>query len=121
MLEKRPQLVFRHFSMQCDYRTKNQRDSLEVIQFLFERCKSAELDGYIYDCMAHPTMRKRKHGCLSGVSKAGNAWFTLNEKSNLESLNLKHTQIIIPSLIGPYQSVLNTIKLSGTQNFVQLS
>lgn len=28
---------------------------------------------------------------------------------------------MIPSLIGPYQSVLNTVKLSGTQNFVQLA
>lgn len=77
LLEKRPQLVFRHFGMQCDYRTVNHRDCLEVIQFIMERSKSAELDGYMYDCLAHPNLRKRKYGCLSGVSKAGNTWFTL--------------------------------------------
>ena len=71
-MEKRPNLVFKYFQMSCDYRTVNQRDCLEVIQFILERSKTAELDGYIYDCMQHPTMRKRKHGCLSGVSKAGN-------------------------------------------------
>jgi hypothetical protein len=63
--------------MHCDYRTVNHRESLEVIQFMLERCKSAELDGYTYDCMSQPTLRKRKYGCLSGISKAGNAWFTL--------------------------------------------
>ena len=31
ILEKRPNLVFRHFSMHCDYRTTNQRDCLELI------------------------------------------------------------------------------------------
>ena len=31
ILEKRPHLVFRHFSLHCDYRTKNERDSLELI------------------------------------------------------------------------------------------
>jgi len=77
--------------MQCDYRTLNQRDCLEVIQFVLERCKSAELDGYLYDCMQHPTLRKRKHGCLSGISKAGNSWFTLQQACKLECLSLKHT------------------------------
>ena len=84
LLEKRPRLVFRNFAMQCDYRTLNQRDCLEVIQFVLERCKSAELDGYLYDCMQHPTLRKRKHGCLSGISKAGNSWFTLQQACKLE-------------------------------------
>ena len=47
---------------------KKSRDCLEVIQFILERCKSAELDGYTFECMGHPKSRKRKNKCLSGVS-----------------------------------------------------
>ena len=82
-----------------------------------ERCQSAELDGYVFDCMQHPKQRKRKLGCLSGVSKAGNYWFTLSREAQLEKLCLKHTQISIPTLIGPFQCSFKAIKLSGSQNF----
>ncbi len=100
--------------MQCDYRTVNRRDCLEVIQFMMEKCKSAELDGYVYDCMTHPTLRKRKFGCLSGVSKAGNTWFTLAQESKLEKLVLTHSTVQIPTLIGPFSCKLNSVKLSGS-------
>jgi len=72
-----------------------------------------ELAGYIYDCMAHPTLRKRKHGCLSGISKAGHPWFTLQQKCQLKALTLKHTQIKVPNLIGPHTCSLKTVSISG--------
>ena len=86
-----------------------------------ERTKSAELDGYYFDCRQHPTQRKRKYGCLSGISKAGNPWFTLKKEVRLETLSLKHSQIHIPSLIGPFGSNLRSVKLAGSHNFPQLA
>ena len=88
---------------------------------MMERCKSAELDGYTYDCMTHPTLRKRKFGCLSGISKAGNTWFTLAQESKLERLVLTHSTVEIPTLIGPFSCKLQAVKLSGSQNFVELA
>ena len=71
--------------------------------------------------MAHPTMRKRKYGCLSGVSRAGNPWFTLQQKAHLESLTLRHSSIMVPTLIGPHQCQLASVKLAGNQNFEQFA
>lgn len=112
--ESRSQLVFKHFSLQCDYRTVNQTDCLEVIQFILERCLSAELDGYLFDCRNHPMQRKKKNGCLSGVSKAGNHWFSLQKPSTLKNLSLKHSKLYMPTLIGPNDCRVEKITLSGS-------
>ena len=121
MRESRPDLIFKNFSLQCDYRTVNKRDCLEIIQFLLERCQTAELDGYLFDCRDHPTQRKKKNGCISGVSKAGNHWFSLSRPSVLHSLTLKHTRVHLPTLIGPNSCKIKEIRLSGSQNFPQLA
>ena len=39
----------------------------------------------------------------------------------LEKLSLKHSQVFIPSLIGPFTCNLRAVKLAGTHNFPSLA
>ena len=121
IVQRRPNIIFQHFCLSCDFRSSKRRDDLESIQFMLERSERAEIIGYQFDCSTHYLKRKKKYWCHSGKTQGGNLWFALQNSSNIRELYINHCTFNLPTLIGENMlESLKKISLKGSHNFIQL-